>query len=318
MSNRLFHFSPRTIAGLYLVFGALWILTTDSLLFGLFQSAETVTVLQTIKGWVFVGLSALLVFGLSAVHTRQYEASERRLETASEQLQVLHRFFRHNIRNDLNVVLAHTEMAAADAPELRDEASLETVQRKTRNIIRMSEKLRMANDIDIEGAGDYVDLADVIEDSLHSIERKYPELDLSPEIPDNVSVRGDYTVGEVLVELVENAIQHNPNPPAECTVSIDVEQRGDTVTVEVRDDGPGIDRKEIETLESESETDLTHTSGVGLWMVKWVCECHGGDLEIETDDADGTAVTLTFERATPSMVGESLSGPLPDPVGAMG
>lgn len=318
MSNRLFHFSPRTIAGLYLVFGVLWILTTDSLVFGLFQSADTVTFLQTIKGWVFVGLSALLVFGLSAAHTRQYEQSENRLETASEQLQVLHRFFRHNIRNDLNVVLAHTEMAAADAPELRDEASLETVQRKTQNIIRMSEKLRMANDIDIEGTGDYVDLADVIEDGLHTIERRYPELDLSPEIPDSVPIRGDYTVSEVLVELVENAIEHNPNPTAECAISIDVEQRGETVTVEVSDDGPGIAKKEIETLESESETDLTHTSGVGLWMVKWVCECHGGGMEIETDDAGGTAVTLTFERATPSMVGDSFSGPLPDPVGAMG
>lgn len=318
MRKQLFDFSPRNIAGLYLVFGVIWILSTDSLLFALFQSPETVTFLQTIKGWLFVGTSALLVFGLSYFHTRQYQESERRLETASEQLQVLHRFFRHNIRNDLNVVLAHTEMAAADSPELRDEASLETVQHKTENIIRMSEKLRMVNEIDVEGTGEFVDLADMIEDTLHTIEREYPAVDISSEIPDTVPVRGDFSVGAALVELVENAIAHNPNPPEECAVSIEVDEDEEVVTVEVTDNGPGIDRKEIETLEAAAETDLTHTSGVGLWMVKWVCECHGGAMHIESDPTGGTAVRLTFERADPSTVGDSFPGTLPESVGSTG
>ncbi|MCD8515306.1 MAG: hypothetical protein LRY31_04555 [Burkholderiaceae bacterium] len=54
--------SALTIALVYAAFGALWILLSDTLLLWLLEDRELLLVLSTAKGWLFVFLSALLVF----------------------------------------------------------------------------------------------------------------------------------------------------------------------------------------------------------------------------------------------------------------
>ncbi len=51
-----------TIALVYAAFGALWILLSDTLLGWLLQDRDLLLLVSTIKGWVFVFLSALLIF----------------------------------------------------------------------------------------------------------------------------------------------------------------------------------------------------------------------------------------------------------------
>ena len=55
---------PLRVAGIYLVFSIVWILSSDSLLQGLVQDAELLARLQTFKGLFFVLLSALLILFL--------------------------------------------------------------------------------------------------------------------------------------------------------------------------------------------------------------------------------------------------------------
>jgi len=45
-------------------------------------------------------------------------------------------------------------------------------------------------------------------------------------------------------------------------------------------------------------TQLTHGSGLGLWVARSVVESAGGTLSFETEDG-WTVVTLTHERADP-------------------
>lgn len=50
--------------GVYLLLGSLWIFFTDRALLSLIENPETLTRLQTVKGWVFIVGSALLVYAL--------------------------------------------------------------------------------------------------------------------------------------------------------------------------------------------------------------------------------------------------------------
>jgi PAS domain S-box-containing protein len=52
------------VALLYALFGGLWILLSDRLLEALVTDTKTVSVLQTYKGWTFVGISAFLIYSL--------------------------------------------------------------------------------------------------------------------------------------------------------------------------------------------------------------------------------------------------------------
>jgi signal transduction histidine kinase len=101
-----------------------------------------------------------------------------------------------------------------------------------------------------------------------------------------------------IYELIENAIEHNPDPNAACAVEVSITRQNGDVALSVSDNGPAIPDHEIEPLRAEEETKLSHTSGVGLWIAKWLCEYCRGDLSVETDD--GTTVRLTFDAADDS------------------
>lgn len=68
--------SPGRIAGGYLVFGVVWIAITDTLVVNLAGSQAELTRLQTIKGWVFVLASTVVIFALT--YSRQRQVNEER------------------------------------------------------------------------------------------------------------------------------------------------------------------------------------------------------------------------------------------------
>ncbi|MEO8287361.1 MAG: PAS domain S-box protein [Chloroflexota bacterium] len=70
------------IVGVYILVGAVWILTTDSILAAIIRDRDTLSVAQTFKGWVFIAVTGLLLYGLIrwGMHS-QRESEEALLES---------------------------------------------------------------------------------------------------------------------------------------------------------------------------------------------------------------------------------------------
>jgi PAS domain S-box-containing protein len=77
------------VALAYALFSLLWILGSDRLLLALFPKAETLTLWQTAKGFLFVALSGLLVYLLALRETRAEEAKTRAERASARRLQAL-------------------------------------------------------------------------------------------------------------------------------------------------------------------------------------------------------------------------------------
>jgi len=45
------------------------------------------------------------------------------------------------------------------------------------------------------------------------------------------------------------------------------------------------------------ETDLEHSSGMGLWLVRWIAEFYDGTFRVETRPEGGSEATLTLPAA---------------------
>jgi sensor histidine kinase regulating citrate/malate metabolism len=75
---------------------------------------------------------------------------------------------------------------------------------------------------------------------------------------------------------------------------------GDTLSIAVADNGPGIPDHEQQVLEAGEESALEHGSGLGLWAVHWGVTRMGGDLAFAENDPRGSIVTVSIpvERAT--------------------
>jgi signal transduction histidine kinase len=111
-----------------------------------------------------------------------------------------------------------------------------------------------------------------------------------------VVVRASGTLSFAIEELVENAIRHadvTPNVEVSTTTSAD----GDSVALRVADNGPGIPDVERRGLTQDLERPLEHTSGLGLWMVRWSVTTAGGSIDIYDNEPRGTVVVIRLPRA---------------------
>ncbi|UHQ98143.1 HAMP domain-containing histidine kinase (plasmid) [Natrinema zhouii] len=286
--------SPLKISAGYLIFGVVWIPTTDILLAVSFGSQQMPTLLGLTKGWTFIGLSTLLIFALSYLHQQQMASTQTKLQTANQQLQVLHRVFRHNIRNDLNVVLGYSEILSERVSERQSQSYLKTIRRTTEQVIGISEKLKVVENIDPTLSNEKtVNLVDLVDTELQNLSDAHPDVTISTELPGEAWIQGDESLRYAIRELLENAVVHNDHSKGECDLLIQIDRVNGEHLLKISDNGPGIPQEELQPLQLQQETPLIHASSVGLWLVTWLTRLHAGAVEFNTDD--GTTVTLQFQ-----------------------
>ena len=212
--------------------------------------------------------------------------------------QVMNRVLRHDLRNDMNVVVGHAEILveALDSERVRH---AETIREKSSNLVDLGEKVRKI-DQRLHGRDrelKEVDLARIVEDEVRSVHQSYPETSIRTRI-EQLSIWGDTLVRAAVENLIENAIEHNDHENPEIDVAVRTNEADDRVELVVSDNGPGIPEAERRVITAGIETPLEHISGLGLWLVKWIVEGMDGELEIEDNDPRGSVVTLSFPTLT--------------------
>lgn len=300
--SRLLSLSPGRITGLYLIFGLAWIGTTDWLVVTLLDSQGAIRWAQTIKGWLFVFLSALLILGLTSLREEQLDHSKQRIETAMEQLQVMHRVFRHNIRNDVTVIRGYIEVVLKQLSEPTHRDRLQTARDVADDLSTTGEKITVVDRTDLSPSSDtQIDVVELVETEVDSIRRRYPDATVTTVLPADAAIRGDSSLRHAIREILENAIEHNHRPESDRLVSVSVSRTVDAVEVTIEDNGPSIDPEEIEPVRTREETPLTHASGIGLWLTNWLVNRHDGDVLFDADDT-GTTVTFDFRLPERSII----------------
>jgi signal transduction histidine kinase len=203
--------------------------------------------------------------------------------------QILTRVLRHNVRNYANVIQCNARDLADEAP---DEEAAEHILECIDDLIDVSEKAReVEHVVDSAGSRRSVDLQRVVDEAVERIARNFPEAVVETDV-DACTVRAHERLPLAVENLIENACEHAQQP----TVAVESTVADGTARLSVTDDGPGIPPGEIEVLEAESETDLSHGSGLGLWIVKLVADMSEGSVEFETGH-EWTRVTLLLPLA---------------------
>jgi PAS domain S-box-containing protein len=86
--GRIFSMEPLKICLIYLVFGIIWILFSDWILFRLIPQAKEYAEIQSVKGVVFILVTTFLLFLLIENFTRRLWKKNEELRTANDQLTV--------------------------------------------------------------------------------------------------------------------------------------------------------------------------------------------------------------------------------------
>jgi signal transduction histidine kinase len=115
-------------------------------------------------------------------------------------------------------------------------------------------------------------------------------------------------IQQVLVNLIDNAIKHSP-PGATVQVAVNYPQDG-SVRLSVRDEGPGIpieEQRRIFERFYRRGTELRRETpgiGLGLAIVRYIVEAHGGNVRVESHVGDGSRFVVEL----PPTQGSSMHG----------
>jgi len=204
----------------------------------------------------------------------------------------------HEVRTPLTSILGYLELLT--------EQDLTEEQRSYTNIIdRNSNRLlRLINDLlfiaQIEDGQltvehDRVDLAAIVVEAIDAATptAKAGEVELVGDHNGSLPVTGDGgRLAQLLDNLVSNAIKFTP---AGGTVTVSAGSAQDSVWVEVRDTGIGINASDQELLFNKffRTRDAAKASiqgtGLGLAISKAIVQAHGGTIAVESVEGRGTA-----------------------------
>mgnify|MGYP002762413946 CR=1 FL=1 len=218
-----------------------------------------------------------------------------------QQLDVLNRVLRHNLRNALNVIDGNAAMlnAAIEDDELR--SHVERIERRVSNLEALSEKAVTVRSLFDQGRSTTTacDVQALLIRVSNELEECHPDARVVVDAPEkSLYVNADVRLKMALAELVNNAVVHNNQSTPEVTLTTETVTRDGEQAVEIviTDNGPGIPKNERKAIESGEETPLQHGTGLGLWLVYWAMSLLGGDIHI--DDADpGTRIALRLPQA---------------------
>jgi signal transduction histidine kinase len=227
------------------------------------------------------------------------ETYQRRLEEKTEQLEALNRVIRHDIRNDMAVILGWAETLQEHVTEEGEDA-LERVLQKSRHVIQLTDVARdFVESLSGEGTAELkpIDLHRILETELAAVRESHPDatVRVSGDIP-RVSVRSNEMLASVFRNLFENAVRHTDQAVPEITVS--VEERAEYVRVRVADNGPGIPDERKETIFGKGEKGIDSPgTGIGLYLVHTLTTQFGGAVWAEDNDPRGAVFVVELPKS---------------------
>lgn len=233
---------------------------------------------------------------------RELEETVDELERSNEHLQQFAYVASHDLQEPVRMVSSYVDLLDAEyGDELDDEAGeyMEFAVDGAERIQDMIDALLRYSRVNTRG-GEFVetDLNEVMDGVERDLELLADEHDATVESGDLPAAVGDGDqLGQLLQNLVKNGIEHgaeNGSP----TVRVTGERRDEEVVVSVTDDGPGIPADQQERVfrmfeQGRRESDGT---GIGLAVCRRIVDRHGGSLEVESAEGEGT----TFRFSVPA------------------
>jgi signal transduction histidine kinase len=192
-----------------------------------------------------------------------------------QQLAVLRRILRHDLRNDLTVLLGYAQTIAeeSDDPASReDAATMIEAAGDLRAVAESAGRMQCITD-----APRSTPLGDAIARVRRSIE---PSLEGRFEIDGTVPSRSvDGRVAVALEELCRTFADD-----CETTeITIAAAAADGWITLDLETDGT-LCEQERSALEGRDETQLRHATGISPWISRWAVRAAGGRMQVEQRD----------------------------------
>jgi signal transduction histidine kinase/ActR/RegA family two-component response regulator len=203
---------------------------------------------------------------------------------------------RHDINGQLAVIRVSLELLDR---EVRDDRFRDLIQRAIESVERLASLVYRVTEVAALGGGEIesVEFNDLIKQviELKGRELKGSQIALVTKVSDQLPrIRGNkLLILEAILNVVQNAIDAMEGTLGPKVLTVVSSETPETVTVEVKDSGPGIGaeirqdlfRRPISTKEG---------MGLGLLLTSNIVELHGGSISFDSVPGEGTVFRFEF------------------------
>ena len=209
----------------------------------------------------------------------------------------------HELRTPLTAIRGNLDLLKRYG---RDEKAFDAIETETRRMTRMVDEVLLLARVD---SGHVVmqlrqlDLDALLLDTFNSLfsleEVKDRNLSIKLDKLEKLRVVGDAEHLQLMTKnVIANAIRYTPDG-GEVVLSL-YSRDGRHAIIEVQDSGIGIDQNDITRIfdrfyqvdSSRANRRNIDGAGLGLSIVKWVVDSHGGDIEVESQLNRGTTFRI--------------------------
>lgn len=203
------------------------------------------------------------------------EANEELAEQKAEQ-EVYTSLLTHDLSNDLQTIIGRMELAQNYCEqETKEYANLQSAIAASNRMRSLIQIFRLVED-EIEN-----DIVDLIESIATRAEIAYSPMKVNVQMLDSFSDVEVY-ISRLLPNVFENLLRNcsqycGPEPE----VDVYLKHNDEYVTIEICDNGPGIDDSIVAELFQKGITTNGDHHGLGLYLCKKIIESHNGTIQLK-------------------------------------
>ncbi|HET6962572.1 MAG TPA: ATP-binding protein [Terriglobia bacterium] len=246
-----------------------------------------------------------------------------RLEASFKQMIQFTADASHELRTPLTVIRGNLELAlrhngnhdscerTAEIQEILAQ-SLEEAERLSGTVGQLME-LTQLDSGEIQLEKEVFDLTELVAMTVEQMKllAEDKQIHLETQLSPAIKVQGDrYRLKQVLLNLIDNAIKYCPTS---TRIQIRLAQTDSSCVLEVKDNGPGIPKSDIQRLFDrfyridKARSREIGGSGLGLSICRSICEGHGGRIEAESEVGRGSTFRVTLPSQAESQSERTLT-----------
>ncbi len=226
-----------------------------------------------------------------------------RAETERQHYQQAIHFVTHEMRTPLTAIQGSSElMGRYNLSEEKRKQIAEMINQESKRLARMIQTfldVERLSDGQMELKGEAFEVREIVEACVGRArplaERK--NISIVTETLDG-SLEGDRELMEYAIyNLITNAIKYSP---PDTQVTIGCQSQGPKLRLFVRDQGIGMDAKELRQIfqkfyrTKRAEASGEAGTGIGLSIVEQIVQHHGGKMEVTSQPGRGSCFTVVF------------------------
>jgi signal transduction histidine kinase len=231
---------------------------------------------------------------------RSFNQMRAQLDEVDRQRRDLVANVSHELRTPITALQATLENIV-DGVEEPDPQTLKVMLAQTERLSRMIAQLLDLSRLESGGSPLHrrpFDVSTVLDQAAAESHLAHPGTPVRVDCPPQLVAAADpERIHQVVANLIENSVRHSP-PDGEVVVTARLDDR--TLEIGVTDAGPGIAASEVDRVferfyrADRSRSVESGGSGLGLSIVRWIVDLHGGHVGVDLQHHPGCRIAVTI------------------------